>query len=53
MRWSLILTTATLLLSPGKIALAQEAQTLANALIETRAAAYPNRIEITVKLIVG
>ena len=51
MRWLLILTTAgTLLISPCKIALAQEAQTLANAPIEARAAAYPNRIEITVKI---
>ena len=51
MRWLLILTTAgTLLISPCKIALAQEAQTLATAPIEARAAAYPNRIEITVKI---
>ncbi|MGK7893925.1 MAG: hypothetical protein AB4372_09955, partial [Xenococcus sp. (in: cyanobacteria)] len=51
MRWLLILTTAgTLLLSPSKIANSQEAQTLTNAPIEARAAAYPNRIEITVKI---
>ena len=51
MRWLLILTTAgTLLLSPCKIANSQEAQTLTTAPIETRAAAYPNRIEITVKI---
>ena len=37
MRWLLILTTAgTLLLSPSKITLAQEAQTLTNAHIESR-----------------
>ncbi len=51
MRWLLILTTAgTLLLSPSKIANSQEAQTLTTAPIETRAATYPNRIEITVKI---
>ena len=51
MRWLLILTTAgTLLLSPCKIANSQEAQTITTAPIETRAAAYPNRIEITVKI---
>ncbi len=50
MRWLLILTTAALLLSPSKIANSQEAQTPTTAPIETRAAAYPNRIEITVKI---
>ena len=51
MRWLLILTTAgTLLLSPSKIANSQEAQTLTNAPLESRAADYPNRIEITVKI---
>ena len=51
MRWLLILTTAgILLLSPSKIVLAQEAQNLTTAPIEARAAAYPNRIEITVKI---
>ena len=51
MRWLFILTTAgILLISPCKITQAQEAQTLTNAPLETRAAAYPNRIEITVKI---
>ncbi|ELS03453.1 hypothetical protein Xen7305DRAFT_00031770 [Xenococcus sp. PCC 7305] len=51
MRWLFILTTVgTILLSPCKITQAQEAQTLPTAPIETRAAAYPNRIEITVKI---
>ncbi len=51
MRWLFILTTAEILLiSLSKIALLQEAQTLTNAPIEARAAAYPNRIEITVKI---
>ncbi len=51
MRWLFILTTAgILLISPCKITLAQETQTFTTAPIEARAAAYPNRIEITVKI---
>ena len=52
MRWFAIIffSVGTLLLSPCKIAQSQEAKTLDNSAIETRAASFPNRIEITVRI---
>ena len=46
----ILLSVGTLLLSPSKFAHAQEAQTIDNPVIETRAASFPNRIEITVRI---
>ena len=46
----ILLSVGTLLLSPCKITQAQEVQTLDNPVIETRAASFPNRIEITVRI---
>jgi len=52
MRWFAILffTAGTLFISPSKISQAQEAQILDTSVIETRAANFPNRIEITVRI---
>ena len=51
MRWlSILVTAGILLISPSQITKAQEAQTPTTAPIEARAAAYPNRIEITVNI---
>ena len=52
MRWAAIIlfSAGTLFISPSKIVLSQEAQTLDKSVIETRAASFPNRIEITVKI---